>query len=95
VATADERGGDPVAVGQGPQRQHPVEVGAGDGQAAGCRTGGQQQRVVIDALTVTQFDLPGGAVHRGYPDSGAQVHIVRGVPAGLVHEHRLTLSRAQ
>jgi hypothetical protein len=70
VGAVDERRRDPVAVGQGPQRQNPVQVGAGDVQRSRCRTGGQQQRVVADALTVGQFHLPGGPVDGGHPDAG-------------------------
>ena len=91
----DQLCGDPVAVGQRPQVQHAVQIGTGNIQEPRRRAGGQQQRVVADPLSVRHFDLSGGPVDRSHRGARAQVDVVFGVPAGIVHEHRVPIGLSQ
>ncbi len=78
-----------IAVGQGAQVAHPVELPAGHRQRPRRRPGGEQQLRERHRLTVVECHRPGLQVDGGGGGTGTQVYVVLGVPAVLVHEHRV------
>ena len=68
-----------LGVGGGAQLQHAGQAGAGDGQLAGPRAGGQDQDVIGNGLAVGQGDDLLAAIDRDGDRVQAQVHAVLGV----------------
>jgi len=85
---------DPVAVLDGAQVVHAVQIGAGGRESPRRGAGGQQELGVADPAAIGQGHLVGGGVDCGGGDTEAQVDVVVGVPPFGMDEDGVPASAA-
>src|SRR5206468_4585373 len=79
---------------QRPQREHPVELGAGDRQAPGPGPGREQERVISERLTAAEDDLPGAGCDGRHRPAADELDVVLLVERRIVDEDLLALGLA-